>query len=119
MRITKIISFYSQETGITQIAKDLDLEEIINRIRGRIPSEITAKLKSINCFEFDTQDRVQWELNFTGTCLGVSDIQGSFLRPLNTILDMNGIDQTFDHIAITHNRETGIDTVKIIITFLN
>lgn len=115
MRITKIISFYSQETGITQVAKDLDLEEIIDRIKD----EIDAKLKSINCFEFDTQDRVQWELNFTGTCLGVSDIQGSFLRPINTILDMNGIDQTFDHIAITHNRETGIDTVKIIITFLN
>ena len=115
MRITKIISFYSQETGITQIAKDLDLEEIINRI----PDEIDAKLKSINCFEFDTQDRVQWELNFTGTCLGVTDIAGKFLGPLSIIFDMNGIDQTFDHIAITHNRETGIDTVKIIITFLN
>ena len=115
MRITKVISFFSTETGVTQIALNYDLGETISRIWY----EIEAHLKSINCFEFDTEDRVQWELNFTRTCLGISDIQETFLKPLEEILDMNGIDQTFDHIAITHDRETGIDTVKIIITFLN
>lgn len=113
MRITKVIPFYSQETGITQVAIDLDLEEIINRIKGLID----AQLKSINCFEFDVQEQVQWELNFTGTFIGVNDIQNKFLKPLGIILDMNYIDQRFDHIAITHNRETSIDHIKIIITF--
>lgn len=97
----------------TELGTKLDVELLIYPTLDLIYSKedhkivldlITLTYEPGSCF---------WMLTFKGTGLGINDIDDIFLDSIKQAWDMDLIDQTFDHISITHNRPLKIDVIRI------